>query len=38
MQLRGEASARQHPDARVGLAHMVGVGAVCYVHVLEHRD
>jgi acetyl-CoA acetyltransferase len=35
MQLRGEAGARQHPDARTGLAHMVGIGAVCYVHVLQ---
>jgi acetyl-CoA acetyltransferase len=26
MQLRGEAGLRQHPDAQVGLAHMVGVG------------
>lgn len=34
-QLRGEAGPRQHADARVGLAHMVGVGAVCYVHVLQ---
>jgi acetyl-CoA acetyltransferase len=34
-QLRGEAGARQHAGARVGLAHMVGVGAVCYVHVLR---
>ena len=34
-QLRGEAGPRQHPGARIGLAHMVGVGAVCYVHVLE---
>lgn len=33
-QLRGEAGARQHKDARLGLAHMVGVGAVCVVHVL----
>ncbi len=37
MQLRGEARARQHRDARVGLAHMVGIGAVCYVHILERR-
>jgi acetyl-CoA acetyltransferase len=37
IQLRGEASQRQHPGARVGLAHMVGVGAVCAVHVLS-RD
>jgi acetyl-CoA acetyltransferase len=34
-QLRGEAGARQHFGARIGLAHMVGVGAVCYVHILE---
>ncbi len=36
-QLRGEAGVRQHPNAKVGLAHMVGVGAVCAVHVLQ-RD
>ena len=35
MQLRGEAAARQHPGAKIGLAHMVGIGAVCYVHVLS---
>jgi acetyl-CoA acetyltransferase len=35
LQLRGEAGARQHPGARTGLAHMVGVGAVCYVHLLQ---
>lgn len=35
LQLRGEAGARQHRNARAGLAHMVGVGAVCYVHTLE---
>ena len=34
-QLRGEAGQRQHPGARTGLAHMVGVGAVCIVHVLR---
>ncbi|MBD8605442.1 thiolase family protein [Aeromicrobium sp. CFBP 8757] len=34
-QLRGEAGARQHAGASTGLAHMVGVGAVCYVHVLR---
>jgi acetyl-CoA acetyltransferase len=33
-QLRGEAGDRQHPGARIGLAHMVGLGAVCLVHVL----
>jgi len=37
LQLRGEAGARQHAGARIGLAHMVGVGAVCYVHTLQ-RD
>jgi acetyl-CoA acetyltransferase len=36
-QLRGEAGARQQPNARIGLAHMVGVGAVCVVHILR-RD
>lgn len=36
-QLRGEGGDRQHPGARTGLAHMVGVGAVCVVHVLS-RD
>ncbi len=33
-QLRGEAGVRQQPDARIGVAHMVGVGAVCVMHVL----
>jgi acetyl-CoA acetyltransferase len=33
-QLRGEAGPRQQPGARTGLAHMVGLGAVCLVHVL----
>jgi len=33
-QLRGEAGPRQQPAARCGLAHMVGVGAVCVVHLL----
>jgi acetyl-CoA acetyltransferase len=34
-QLRGEAGPRQQPGARYGLAHMVGIGAVCVMHVLE---
>jgi acetyl-CoA acetyltransferase len=34
-QLRGEAGTRQHAGARTGLAHMVGIGAVCVVHVLQ---
>lgn len=33
-QLRGQAGARQQPDARLGLAHMVGIGSVCVVHIL----
>ncbi len=37
-QLRGEAGARQHPGAKTGLAHMVGVGAVCVVHILSHNN
>ena len=36
-QLRGEAGPRQHSRARVGLTHMVGVGAVCVVHVLQRN-
>jgi len=34
-QRRGEAGPRQQPGARLGLAHMVGLGQVCLVHVLE---
>ncbi|HEY6420423.1 MAG TPA: thiolase family protein [Candidatus Binataceae bacterium] len=34
-QLRGEAGVRQQENARIGLAHMVGIGAVCVVHVLQ---
>lgn len=34
-QLRGEAEGRQHPGAKTGLAHMVGLGAVCVAHVLQ---
>jgi len=34
-QLRGEAGVRQQPDARLALAHMVGIGQVCLVHVLR---
>lgn len=35
LQLRGEAGARQHRGSKFGLAHMVGLGAVCYVHILQ---
>ncbi len=34
-QLRGEAGERQQPEATTGLAHMVGIGAVCLVHILQ---
>jgi acetyl-CoA acetyltransferase len=34
-QLRGEGGERQQPGAHTGLAHMVGVGAVCVVHILR---
>ena len=33
-QLRGEAQGRQHQDARLGLAHMIGLGSVAVAHVL----
>ena len=33
--LRGEAGDRQVPDARVGLAHVIGLGSSCGVHILE---
>ncbi len=33
-QLRGEATGRQHPNARIGLAHMIGLGSVAIAHVL----
>lgn len=34
-QLRHEAGERQQPDARTAMAHMVGLGSVCIVHILE---
>lgn len=37
-QLRGEAGPRQHPNARTGLVHMVGIGPVCLVHILRRSD
>lgn len=33
-QLRGAAGARQQPGAEVGMAHMIGAGGICTVHVL----
>lgn len=34
LQLRGEAGARQVPNARAGLCHMMGGGSVCAAHIL----
>lgn len=34
-QLRGEALNRQHPNARWGMAHMIGLGSVSIAHVLS---
>jgi acetyl-CoA acyltransferase len=33
--LRGEAGDRQIMDAKVGLAHVIGLGSACGVHILE---
>jgi acetyl-CoA acyltransferase len=33
--LRGEAGDRQIPGAKVGLAHVIGLGNACGVHILE---
>lgn len=33
--LRGEAGQRQIPGASVGLAHVIGLGSACGVHILE---
>jgi hypothetical protein len=33
--LRGEAGPRQINGARVGLAHMIGLGSACGIHILE---
>jgi acetyl-CoA acetyltransferase len=33
--LRGEAGDRQIQGARVGLAHVIGLGSACGVHILE---
>ena len=34
-QIRGEADGRQHPNARWGMAHMIGLGSVAIAHVLS---
>ncbi|HEY4409349.1 MAG TPA: thiolase family protein, partial [Acidimicrobiia bacterium] len=33
--LRGEAGDRQIEGARVGLAHVIGLGSACAIHILE---
>jgi acetyl-CoA acyltransferase len=33
--LRGEAGARQIEGAKIGLAHVIGLGSACGVHILE---
>ncbi|HEX5365531.1 MAG TPA: thiolase family protein [Acidimicrobiales bacterium] len=37
VQLRGQAGDRQVEGARTGLAHMMGAGSVCIIHVLQRR-
>ena len=33
--LRGEAGDRQIADAKVGMAHVIGLGSACAIHILE---
>ncbi|HXF50287.1 MAG TPA: thiolase family protein [Dehalococcoidia bacterium] len=33
--LRGEAGARQVENAKVGLAHVIGLGSACTIHILQ---
>ena len=35
MHLRGEAGDRQIEGAKVGLAHVIGLGSACGIHILE---
>lgn len=37
-QMRGEAAGRQHPDTRLAMAHMIGLGSVAIAHVLQKTD
>lgn len=37
LQLRGDCEERQHRGARVGVAQMVGLGAVAYAHILARE-
>ena len=32
--LRGEAGARQVENAKVGMAHVIGLGSACTIHIL----
>ena len=34
-QLRGEAGQRQVSNAKIGLAHVIGLGSACGIHILE---
>jgi len=33
--LRGEAGPRQIENARIGMAHVIGLGSACGIHILE---
>ena len=37
-QLRGESEKRQVDGAKLGLAHMMGAGSVCVIHILERES
>ena len=34
-QLRGENGERQQPDAKIGMAHMIGLGSISIAHILQ---
>lgn len=36
-QLRGESGPRQVKGARIGMAHMMGAGSVCVIHILQRE-
>ena len=35
LHLRGEAGTRQQAGAKLGLAHVIGLGSCCAIHILE---
>ena len=37
-QIRGESGQGQVENARIGLAHMMGAGSVCVVHILKREE